>query len=290
MPTSKYTLALLALVAALGSSTISHAATPDQTDRPPVRRERPQRLPSLLEGRVTAINSGTLTVQSARLRTRGPLTILTTPTTSYYVAGVNAPTLANIKTGDRVGVLLDVSTIDLQRNSASARAISVLPLPARRIARGDVSGRTTGGFTLTDRRGQADAQISVSSATRVIVAGKPGATFADIRDGDTVWISGAPDDAGMLRAALIVARPENRDQAVIGRIAAVNGSELVLFTQRGRQIVVDTAGATVTVSGDINGSVSALKPGARVLVLGTASGERMTAQLIAAPNLFGNRR
>ncbi len=216
--------------------------------------------------------------------------VTTNASTTFYVPGVSSPTIANIKTGDRVSVLLAPKTDASNKAQRIALAVSVLPKPEAVIVGGEVSGVTATSFTLTGRKGNTGT-VNTSSA-KIIVPGKNSANISDIQNGDRVLVQGAPAGDKAVTANLIVVVPDNRDNIFGGVIASITGNTLVVFTRDGQQLKVDAASAVIFERGNADAAMSDLKIGRPVGVIGSKNADgSVTAQLVGQINLalFGSR-
>jgi Domain of unknown function (DUF5666) len=265
---------------------------PSQAQRGPVAQrliDRKNGPRNLVNGMVKAVNGNALVLQAPR----GEITVQTTNATSFYAPGVASAALGNVKAGDRVAVLIaGQSEADRQSRTLTAKAVSVLPLREKAIVAGDVSDISASGFKLTGPR-KNSGSVTVTAATKIVVAGKSGATLADIQNGDKVAVQGEPTGNQNITAALIVARPDSPDAVAGGVLASINGSSLVIFSGNGEQLTVDASQALVFERGSAGGKLSDLRIGGPVAVLGIRNSDgTMTAQLIGQGNLplLGGRR
>lgn len=265
---------------------------PGQGQRGPIAQrliDRKNGPRNMLNGMVKAVNGNALVLQAPR----GDINVQINSATTFYVPGVASAALSNIKAGDRVAVLMaEQSEADRQSRTLTAKAVSVLPLPDKAIVGGEVSEISASGFKLSGPR-KNSGTVTVTSATKIIVAGKSGATLADIQNGDKVAVQGEPTGNQNLTAVLIVARPDSRDNVAGGVLASINGNALVIFTGKGEQLTVDASQALIFERGAVDGKLSDLRVGGSVAVLGIRNSDgSMTAQLIGQGNLplLGGRR
>lgn len=255
-------------------------------------RQRGRKLDSTLVGRVKAINGSDLVLDRPALKkqTSDELIVQTNASTVFYTAAAGGK-LADIKAGDRIAVLVAAPGAGAPapgvERSVIAQAVSVLPAPERALMRGEVSNPSATGFALTAPRANRTSTITVGAATKVVIAGKTGATAADIKAGDKVVVHGQPAGNGVINADLIVVRPASRDNVAGGVLASVSGTTLVVFTRDGRQLKVDAASALVYEHGDAAASLADLRVGRPIGVLGVRNADgAMTAQLIGQMNLI----
>ena len=255
-------------------------------------RQRGRKPDSTLVGRVKAVNGSDIVLDRPALKqqTTGQLIVQTNASTVFYTTAAGG-TLADIKAGDRVAILTAAPAAGAPAAGAErnviAQAVSVLPAPERVLMRGEVSNPGASGFTLNVQRAQRTSTITVSATTKIVIAGKTGATMADIKAGDKVVAHGQLAGAGVINADLIVVRPASRDNVAGGVLASVSGKTLVIFTRDGRQLKVDAASALVYKHGATAASLADLHVGRPVGVLGVKNADgTMTAQLIGQPNLI----
>jgi hypothetical protein len=96
-----------------------------------------------------------------------------------------------------------------------------------------------------------------------------------------------PASAGLTRTAQAGSNARSGPAAggVIGTVATVSTSSFTVSTAGGQKVTVHTASSTTYKQGTSSTSASAIKKGASVLVLGTASGTTITAtQVIVQPS------
>ncbi len=260
--------------------------------RRPELRQRGGKIDSTLIGRVKAVNGSDLVLDRPALRKQatGELIVQTNASTVFYTASA-AGTLADIKVGDRVAILTAAPVAGSPATGAErtvvAQAVSVMPAPEVALIRGEVSNPGASGFTLTAKHGDRTATISVGATTKIVIAGKTGATMADIKAGDKVVAHGQASGAGVINVDLIVVRPASRDNVAGGLLASVSGKTLVVFTRDGRQLKIDAASALVYEHGNAAASLADLRVGRPIGVLGVKNADgTMTAQLIGQMNLI----
>ncbi len=257
-------------------------------------RQRGRKLDSTVVGRVKAINGSDIVLDRPAFKKQATneLIVQTNASTVFYTT-VAGGKLADIKAGDRVAVLVAAPVVGAPAASAGAertviaQAVSVMPVPERALMRGEVSNPSASGFTLTASRADRTGTITVGATTKIVIAGKPGASSADIKAGDKVVVHGQPAGTGVINADLIVVRPASRDNIAGGVLASVSGKSLVIFTRDGRQLKVDAASALVYEHGNAAASLADLRVGRPVGVLGVKNADgTMTAQLIGQMNLI----
>jgi hypothetical protein len=274
------TVSAIAAAVILANSAV-FAAPPVQTDPPPIaqthtnKRQRPNRLGTVLVGRVVAVD-GAVVALDVRPRRGDDVRITTTPSTTLYVPGVASPALTNLKSGDRVSVLLD----KMNRETPTALAISVIPAPDSVIVGGEASNRNGSTFTLTPRRGDGGT-VDASNAT-IIVPGQTNATLAAIQDGDRVIVRGEPTGSQSVTANLVVVVPNTRDNIAGGVIASISGNTLVVFTPAGQQLKVDVSKAVIVEPRNETATLTDLQVGKPSVIIGFKNADgSMTAQLVA---------
>lgn len=206
--------------------------------------------------------------------TQGVTRLNTDASTRFYVSGVQNPTLADISAGDRIIALVERRAAGGQM-SLWAKGVTVLPDPAHIFLTGEVADFGAAGFQLL-RRGTSALDVQVTAATKVIV---PGQAVGALANGDRVALRAIPVAAGGVRAEIVLVNPVNRDNAIGGVLAAVNGAALVVWTHRGDSVDVDAAS---TVFARPDESIATLRVGQPVQVIGIWNAARtaMTAQLI----------
>lgn len=247
----------------------------------------------LVEGSVTSLSDKTLVIEHPHHAGSHAITVTADVSTTFYAYDGSSATLARIKTGDRVVVLLNEAKNSGE--SLTAKAISLLPEQAdkptakldekadkRIMVGGEVSEISSTGFTLTGKR-KHSGTVNVTSSTKVIVPGKASATLSDIQNGAKVILF-APKPADKSKrtvdATLIVVQPDDTDTRLGGVLAAVNGNNLVIFTRKGEVVKVDASSAIVKPR-IVGATISDLKPGHAIAVIGIPNSDgSLTAQVI----------
>ncbi len=279
---------LLMLIAGGVANATSNDALQSQAPNPgkEQRQERREaKLGNILVGKVQNMDGSTITLGKAVGKNGNDgASVTTNASTTFYVPGVSSPTIANIKAGDRVSVLLAPKADTSSTDQRIALAVSVLPRHEVVIAGGEVSGITSTSFTLTGRKDNTGT-VNASDA-KIVVPGKSGATIGDVQNGDRVIVQGNPTGDKTVTANLIVVVPDNRDNIFGGIIAAINGNSLVVFTRDGQQLKVDASSAVIFEKGNANATVSDLGVGRPVAVIGIKNADdSVTAQLVGQVNL-----
>jgi len=294
---------MAAALLAGGTASAAPNATPLQQVNPPPQQEGQQEQPPpppnaprqqdnkrgpgqrrgpIIEARVQSVSGNAITLDVKNPRdTAGPV-ITVNDSTAYYVPGVSNATIANIKSGDHVAILIDKNASS--ESTRIANAVSVLPLPQSALVAGQVSNVSESGFTLTGPRSE-EGKVNVAGA-KVIVPGKATAGMNDIQNGARVAVQGKPTGDKAVDATLIVVAPQNRDNVFAGLIAAINGNTITLFTREGEQVKVDASNAVIFERGDSASTMADLKVGRGVAVIGIKNSEgSVTAQLIGQADL-----
>ncbi len=289
-----------AIVAMMIAGSPALAAPASQTNPPPESAPNAQKLhkerrdarqvrqhANLIEGRIQSIDGNKLTLQPKQRKDSAGAVITVNDSTAYYVPGVSNATLSNLKAGDRVAILIDKTASSDAARIASA--VSVLPLPESAMVAGEVSNAGATGFTLTGPRNNSSA-VNAANA-KVIVPGKASAVLSDVQNGARVVVQGKPTGDGSIDAALIVVVPQNRDNVFVGVVAAIDGNTLTLFTRDGQQLKIDASSAVILERGDAAATMSALKAGRAVAVIGIkGADDSVTAQLIGQAGLLFSRQ
>lgn len=276
-------IATSVLIAGGVANAAPNAALQSQTTNPGKELRQAKR-GNILVGKVQSVDGSIITLG------KDGTSVTTNASTTFYVPGISNPTIANVKTGDRVSVLLAPKTDASNKAQRIALAVSVLPKPEAVIVGGEVSGVTATSFTLTGRKGNTGT-VNTSSA-KIIVPGKNSANISDIQNGDRVLVQGAPAGDKAVSANLIVVVPDNRDNIFGGVIASITGNTLVVFTRDGQQLKVDAASAVIFERGNADAAMSDLKIGRPVGIIGSKNADgSVTAQLVGQINLalFGSR-
>ncbi|MCW1969067.1 MAG: DUF5666 domain-containing protein [Anaerolineae bacterium] len=200
----------------------------------------------LFHGQVSAIDGSNLVFEMPapppRRGTTGTaatttVKIATDASTKFIVTGVASPSLANIKVGDRVTVLLQKP---IDRAALKAASVLVMPLPDEAHTGGSVENASASGFTLKTPR--SSVKVNVSASTKVIVVGKLNGSIADIANGDKVNVVGKPSSNNVIDATQVV--KQGADAVHFGgQIVAINGSVVTLWTPQGDQLSVDVSKA-----------------------------------------------
>lgn len=200
----------------------------------------------LFHGKVSAIDGSNLVFEmpapqprrgAAGTAATTTVKIATDASTKFIVTGVASPSLANVKVGDRVTVLLQKP---IDRAALKAASVLVMPLPDEAHAGGSVENVSASGFTL--KTPHSSVKVNVSASTKVIVVGKLDGSIADIANGDKVNVVGKPSSADVIDATQVV--KQGKDAVHFGgQIVAINGSNVTLWTPQGDQLSVDVSKA-----------------------------------------------
>ncbi len=147
-----------------------------------------------LNGQVTAIEGTTLALDTAR----GPVNVLTDGSTVFRIPGVEEPTLADVKVGDRVTVG------GTWEDEATFHALGVGVIGGQRAgAQGAVRGRvvSTGEDSLVVGTLRGPVTVLVNDETQFRVPGVEDAGIDDIEEGTLVGARGTWNEDGSLQAA-----------------------------------------------------------------------------------------
>ena len=222
--------------------------------------------------------------------------VQTDANTKFYVPGKPAPTLADVKVGDRVAILLvapskpaeKADTGNVVAPNLLAKAVAVIPLPPSVQLMGKAANVTATGFGLTGPNGFELGQVSIVPATKFVMAGDPAATINSLKNNDQVQVIGRPTGDRTVEAALIIDQPLSRTANFAGMVASINGNTLILWQLNGQQLTVNAANAIFLKGMDITGSIADARVGMPIRVIGAKTGDTVTAQVITAtPNMGG---
>lgn len=147
---------------------------------------------------------------------------------------------------------------------------------------GTVANVNERGVTVNTARG-AERTVEPGDQTKVIIAGKPNGTTADIHANDKIIVFGVnPWDATPM-PRLVIAMPADYDRrnVALGKIQSVGESQLAIKSGRGDLNVAVNGDTQMYAAGLQAGSSADLVQGDYVLVIGTAdNGNALTAQTI----------
>lgn len=222
--------------------------------------------------------------------------VQTDANTKFYVPGKPAPTLADVKVGDRVAILLVTPSKPAEKADTGtvvapnllARAVAVIPLPQSVQVMGKTANVTATGFSLNGPNGAELSQISIVPTTKFVMAGDPAATISSLKNNDQVQVFGRPTGDRTVEAALIIDQPLTRTANFAGMVASINGSTLILWQLNGQQLTVNAANAIFLKGMDITGTIADVRVGMPIRVIGAKTGDTVVAQVITAtPNMGG---
>ena len=224
--------------------------------------------------------------------------VQTDANTQFYVPGKPAPTLTDVKVGDRVAILLvapskPAEKADTDKRVAPnllAKAVAVMPLPQSVQLMGKAANVTAASFALTGPNGAELGQISIVAATKFVMAGDPSATISSLKNNDQVQVIGRPTGDKTVEAALIIDQPLTRTANFAGMVASINGNTIILWQLNGQQLTVNAANAIFLRGMDINGSIADVRAGMPIRVIGAKTGDTVAAQVITnMPNMGGGQ-
>ncbi len=222
--------------------------------------------------------------------------VQTDANTKFYVPGKPAPTLADVKAGDRVAILLVAPSKPAEKADAGtvvapnflAKAVAVIPLPQSVQVMGKAANVTATGFGLTGPKGDEVGQVSIVPATKFVMAGDPAATISSLKNNDQVEVIGRPTGDKTVEAALIIDQPLTRTANFAGMVASINGNTIVMWQLNGQQLTVNAANAIFLKGMDITGTIADVRVGMPIRVIGAKTGDNVVAQVITAtPNMGG---
>ncbi len=233
---------------------------------------------ALIRGWVVSVsgNAIRLDLNGAGARVRD-VNVATTISTTYYVPGVSDPTINDIKVDDYVAMLVQRTA---PARAITAKAVAVLPAPNQMLVAGKVTRLSSDKFTLANANGKSRWTIAISAETKVIVPGHPNAGASSLKNDNLVLIYGRPEGPDSLDALLIVVRPLNNTNTSGGLVVSVSGNTIMMWTPAGVQLSVDASNAVFFAPGIPNASISNVHTGQMIIVIGSRSGNSVTAQLI----------
>ncbi|MBX7215013.1 MAG: hypothetical protein K1X39_13450 [Thermoflexales bacterium] len=203
--------------------------------------------------------------------------VTTNVSTTYLIPGKTAATLADLKAGDRVAVLLSAES---DQNALIAKSVAVMPAPAAVQLGGKVSGVSASGFTLSGPRNAPQQQIKIVAGTRFVSAGDPAATISSLQNDDQVMVIAKPMGEQVFEAQLILSKADKRDAGFSGLVVNVSGSTFTLWQMNGSALTVDASKAIFQQGNDLSGSISDIQVGMMVRVIGARDGDKVNAQIV----------
>lgn len=124
--------------------------------------------------------------------------------------------------------------------------------------------------------------LALDADTKIIVAGKPDATRADIQTGSKILALGAPLDTGKPRtprALIVLPSDYTRANFVLGKVQSAQSNQLVMRTLRG-QITVNLDAGVQVLDRTLQPQPVSDWQSRNLLVIGPASGDTIQAQII----------
>lgn len=234
----------------------------------------------LFYGKVSAIDGHNLVfeqpIRPQRPNTATPtaptaIKVATDASTKFIVTDVASPSLADVKAGDMITVLLQKP---VDRTALKAASVFVAPLPSEMHVGGKVENASATGFLVKSPRGT--DKVNVSASTKIIILGKLDGSIADIANGDNVQVVGKPNRTNIVEAGQII--KQNKDAAHFGgQIVIINGNIVTIWSPQGDQVNVDMAEANFA----NNRTVADLKVGQHLAGAGVKDADgSITAQII----------
>ncbi len=234
----------------------------------------------LFHGKVSTIDGNNLVFEQPARPQRSNTATPTAPTTikvttdastKFIVTGIASPSLANVKAGDLVTVLLQKP---VDRAALKAASVFVAPLPSEVHVGGKVENASATGFTVKSPR--STNKVNISASTKIIILGKLDGGIADIANGDNVQVVGKPSSTSTVEASQII--KQNKDAAHFGgQIVVINGNIVTIWSPQGDQVNVDVAKANFA----NNRTVVDLKVGQHLAGAGVKNADgSITAQII----------
>ena len=220
-----------------------------------------------LRGEITAIEADTFTVRTGRRE----VLVVTDEATEFQVPGVENPTIANLKVGDKVA---GEGTFEKGGSGSSdpvAHASLVVVLPDD-VAR--LSGEITAikGDTLVLETATGSVDVVTDGDTIFRVRGVEDPSLADVQVGDRASVAGSWEDEATFHAIGVgIAGGQRPGQrvAVRGRAISIGDDSLVVGTPRGSVTVVVDDGTLFRVAGDEDAGLGDIEEGDMVGARGT---------------------
>ena len=154
-------------------------------------------------GNITAISSSTLTIETKKGEVK---TIFTNDATKFLQLGKDGKTnikLTNLKVGDKI------AAVGIAKDEISGVAKYIIrltnPEKKRHSVFGEVSKIGNNELTISHiiHKDKPTTVVKITSDTKIKIKGNDAATFADIKEGDKVTLSGAVGDKGVITAKRI---------------------------------------------------------------------------------------
>jgi endonuclease YncB( thermonuclease family) len=215
-----------------------------------------------LRGEVVAIEGDTLTVRTQRGR---EIVVQTDDATEFRVPGVENPTIADLKVGDKV------AGEGVMEEGGTARATLVVVLPED-VAR--LTGKVTGidGATLVVETASGTVNVLTDDDTIFHIRGVEEPGLDDIDVGDRIVAGGSWEDESTFHAigvGVVGGRRTGARGAVRGRVISVGGDSFVVGAARGPVTVLVDEKTEFRVPGVEDAGLDDIEEGAGVGVGGT---------------------
>jgi hypothetical protein len=213
-----------------------------------------------LRGEVVAIKGDTFTVHTLRGR---DIVVLTDEATEFRVPGVENPTIADLKVGDKVageGVA--------EEGTIRATLVVVLPDDAARLT-GEVIA--IDGTTLVVETASGTVNVLTDGDTVFRIRGVEEPGLDDIEIGDQIVAGGNWEDESTFHAVgvgVVGGRPAGERGAVRGRVVSVSGDSFVVGAARGPVTVLVSEETEFRVPGVKDAGLDDIGEGAGVGVVG----------------------
>ncbi len=262
-------LSLRLLLIGLGSLlllSIAGVALAEESPQPPRG--------AVLQGRVQAKSAESFTLRTRR----GEVTVSVDGDTRYHIPGVQRPTLADIQVGDVVlvfGRRNEVGTL-------LARKVAVRPPVPVGGLRGEVKAITGQTITLTTFNGE--KALLTDEHTKFDVPNVEHPKLADVHVGDRIFAVAKVQPGGTLLAKQVTVLPEGARGPLSfrGRVASIAEASLKVRVRDDEVTVTITATTRIHVLGVENPTLSSIRTGDWVLVVGRPAGlSRVEARAIA---------
>lgn len=238
------------------------------------------RWPDVLEGEVTGIDEGVLTVRTPR----GEIPVLTGEPTRFYVPGIEDPGVEDVQVGDRIVVLGRGD-----RGAFRAQLVAVVDAQAelgRRI--GQVVSVEGHVVTLAALSGETYT-VYTDADTIFHIPGVEDPGVDDIEVGQVVVAAGIQNEDGSLQAILLFVPQEMELQTrLAGEVLAIDDATLRLRVSREREASVLTGDETsFHILGIENPSLDDVQVGDRVTVeVQMVEGAPLAERVLVMPESF----
>jgi len=248
-------LLLTALIALL----LLNVAAVALAEEPPQPAQRPA-----VQGRVETKSEDGFTLSTRQ----GEVAASVDPNTRYRIPGVEKPKLADIQVGD---VVLVFSRRD-EAGKLLARMVVVLPPVPISGLKGQV--KTIEGQTLTVTARGGDKEVLTDEHTQYRVPNVEHPTLADIHVGDRLFALVEAGEGGTLLAKMVAVLPEGKPGPISlrGRVGSVAESSLTVKVHEDVATVTITATTQIRVPGVEYPTLSSIRVGDWVLVIGRPTG------------------